>query len=106
MKPVLNINGIKYDLSYNIRAIIIFERISGKPFEIRGMTDWVMLAYACLLSANTECDLPVNEFIDSIEEKELESVIIWLTKLMQGNNQLSEDNTGSKKKSRGVKSTG
>ena len=39
------IDGKTYDLKYGIRARVLFERISDKPFTLNGTTDWVIFIY-------------------------------------------------------------
>lgn len=95
---VINIDGKEYGLSYNLRAMILFEKIADKPFSIEGVTDWVMLAYSCFLSANPENTVTFDLFIDSISDEDMQKSIEWLADAMKVNNQFSDNNESSKKK--------
>lgn len=93
----VKINGVEYALTYNIRAMILFEKIADKPFEIKTLTDWAILAYACILSANSDFVFGFDEFVDKIEQSELEKAISFISKQMNVNNQLSENKPSKKK---------
>lgn len=87
----LKVGKKQYTLKYGIRAFILFERIADKSFSIDGMTDWVLLAYAMLLSGSPDADITFDEFVDSLNAEDLNKVVSWATKLMAVDKQLDED---------------
>lgn len=93
----VRIDSVDYVLAYNIRAMILFEKIADKPFEIKTLTDWAILAYACILSANLDFSFGFDEFVDKIEQPELEKAIGFISKRMNVNNHLSENKPSKKK---------
>ena len=62
------IDGKTYDLKYGIRARVLFERISDKPFTLNGTTDWVIFIYAMLLAGDSSFPLTLDEFMDKLDE--------------------------------------
>lgn len=97
MQQVVNLDKKKYALAYNVRSIILFERIADKPFEVKSLTDWILLVYACILSANSDFLIGFDEFVDKIEQTEIEKAIDFISKKMNVSGQFSE-NTPLKKK--------
>lgn len=89
----ITINEKEYEVKYNLRAMLLFEQIANKAFEIKTMFDEYVLFYASILGANKECDLDFDVFIEWAEENpnalnEFTELIIARRKkneLLQGN---------------------
>ena len=63
----LTINKKKYKVKYTIRALFIFEQITGKQFSINTLLDNYLFFYSMIL-ANNE-DVPSwDEFLDALDE--------------------------------------
>ena len=63
----IEINGKEYALRYTIRALFIWEQITGKPFAVNTLLDNYILFYAIIL-ANNEDDAPSwDDFIDALD---------------------------------------
>ena len=76
----ITINGKQYKVKYTIRALFIFEQITGKAFEIKTLLDNYVFFYSMLLANNPDKILDWDEFIDALDnDKEL---IAQLTKLV------------------------
>lgn len=76
----ITINGNQYKIKYTIRALFIFEQITGKPFEIKTLLDNYIFFYSMILANNPESVLDWDVFIDALDnDKEL---IAQLTKLV------------------------
>lgn len=76
----ITINGNQYKVKYTIRALFIFEQITGKAFEIKTLLDNYVFFYSMLLANNPDKILDWDEFIDALDnDKEL---IAQLTKLV------------------------
>ena len=76
----ITINGNQYKVKYTIRALFIFEQITGKPFEIKTLLDNYIFFYSMILANNPESVLDWDVFIDALDnDKEL---IAQLTKLV------------------------
>ena len=63
----IEINGKQYNIKYTIRALFIFEQISGKSFKLETLLDNYLLFYAMILACNSDNVLTWDEFIDAID---------------------------------------
>lgn len=76
----ITINGKQYRVKYTIRALFIFEQITGKPFEIKTLLDNYIFFYSMILANNPDNVLDWDEFLDALDgDKEL---MVQLTKLV------------------------
>lgn len=64
----ITIKGTEYKVKYSIRALFIFEQITGKPFEIKTLLDNYIFFYSMILANNTDNILDWNDFIDELDE--------------------------------------
>lgn len=76
----ITINGKEYNVKYSIRALMLFEQITDKNFEISSIMDKHIFYYCLLLASNKDCSLDWDEFIDALDEnpqmyKEIEKVL-------------------------------
>ena len=62
------ITGTEYKIKYTIRALFIFEQISGKSFKIETLLDNYLFFYSMLLACNKDNVLTWDEFIDALDE--------------------------------------
>lgn len=70
----IKINGIDYKVKYTIRALFLFEQITGKPFQISTLLDNYLFFYCMILANNKDKEkiLGWDEFIDALDnDKEL-----------------------------------
>lgn len=102
MKTV-NINGKDYKVKYTIRALFIFEQITGKAFKLETMLDSYIFYYSMILANNKDQVLQWDEFLDALDEnpkllQDMEKVM----KEEDGKNSLfndgEESNNSSEKK--------
>lgn len=63
----IKINGTDYKVKYTIRALFIFEQITGKSFVISTLLDNYIFFYSMLLANNPDNVLDWNEFIDALD---------------------------------------
>lgn len=76
----ITINEKQYRVKYTIRALFIFEQITGKPFEIKTLLDNYIFFYSMILANNPDNVLNWDEFLDALDgDKEL---MVQLTKLI------------------------
>lgn len=64
---ILTINKKKYTIKYTIRALFIFEQITGKPFEIKTLLDNYILFYSLILANNPDNIIEWDEFVDALD---------------------------------------
>ena len=62
------INGKEYKIKYGIRAMLIAEQITQKPFSLDNMNEQLVFLYACLLAADNELNMSYEEFLDAVDE--------------------------------------
>ena len=76
----ITINGKRYKVKYTIRALFIFEQITGKPFEIKKLLENYIFFYSMILANNPDNVLDCEEFLYALDgDKEL---MVQLTKLV------------------------
>lgn len=97
---LLTINGKEYKIKYTIRALFIFEQMTGKAFKIETLLDNYIFFYCILLANNPETVMDWEEFLDAIDSDS--SLMEQLTKLLtdyQKKDSLfgAEDISGEKK---------
>ena len=64
----IQINGRDYKIKYSIRALFIFENITGKAFKIDTLLDNYIFCYSMILANNKDGDiLQWDEFLDAID---------------------------------------
>ena len=96
----ITINNKEYKLKYTIRALFIFEQITGRAFEIKTTMDHYLFFYSMLLANNPDNLLDWDEFIDAMDNDstlitQLNQVISDSTKKNELFNEVSEN--GEKK---------
>ena len=99
----VTINGIDYKIKYTIRALFIFEQITGKPFKMETTLDSYIFFYSMILANNKENPLDWDTFLDALDENpQLLMNMELVMKDEAGKNNLFEvedsDNTSSEKK--------
>ena len=64
----IQINGKNYKIKYSIRALFIFEQITGKAFKIDTLLDNYIFFYSMILANNKDGDiLQWDDFLDAID---------------------------------------
>lgn len=64
---ILTINKKKYTVKYTIRALFIFEQITGKAFEIKTLLDNYVFFYSMIVANNPDSVLEWDDFIDALD---------------------------------------
>lgn len=73
----LDVAGRSYQLKYNIRAIVLFEKMTDKPFTLACTTDHVIFLYAMLLSGTPDAAITLDDFMDAISPEQLRQAVVW-----------------------------
>lgn len=63
----VTIKNKTYKVKYSIRAMFIFEKLTGKLFKLESMMDFYIFYYSMILAGNTDCSLLFDEFIDECD---------------------------------------
>lgn len=69
MAKTIIINGESLKLRYSLRALFIFESITGKAFSVDTLTDNYVLLFSMLLAANPDTSLTWDKFIDALDAR-------------------------------------
>lgn len=97
----MTINNTEYKLKYTLRALFIYEQLTGKAFRLETITDEYIFFYCMLVANNPDMNLTFNELIEAIDEDmgimlEFQG---FLKKEMEKQQQFITNNTDDKKKS-------
>ena len=99
----ITINKKDYKVKYTIRALFIFEQITGKSFEIKTLLDHYVFFYSMILANNEDNVISWDDFIDAVDNDK--TLIEQLNKIIteyQTKDNLFDDsdkeNNDSKKK--------
>lgn len=97
----ITINKVKYKVKYTIRALFIFEQITGKAFEIKTLLDNYIFFYSLILANNPDNTILWDDFVDALDNDK--KLISQLNKFLQEQEQKnnvfnSEDIEGDSKK--------
>lgn len=66
----VTIKGTSYKIKYTLRALFIFENITGKSFNVESSMEQFLFYYAILLANNPGMTMSFDEFIDACEPDE------------------------------------
>ena len=65
----ITINGEEYAVKYTIRALFIWEQITGKPFHVATLLDNYIFFYAIILASNQDKQaLSWDDFINALDD--------------------------------------
>ena len=97
----ITIKEKQYKVKYTIRALFIYEQITGKPFNIVTLFDNYLFFYCLILANNPDNVLDFNDYLDAIDsDKELYTQLSKVVESYQKQDELiaDEDDGDSKKK--------
>ena len=63
----ITINGKQYKFKRTMRALFLFEELTGKPFEIKSLFDNYLFFYCVILANNPDNVLDFDEYIDALD---------------------------------------
>ena len=98
----ITIKNKEYKVKYTIRALFIFEQITGKPFNISTLFDNYLFFYCLILANNPDDVLGWEDYIEAIDtDKELYSQLTKVVENYQKQDNLlsGEEEADSQKKS-------
>lgn len=95
----VTINNETIELKIKLRAIMIYEQITGRQFTPTTMTDMMLYMYSVILSCKPNITLDFMEFMDWLDEnpnvfKEFND---WLIQTNKVNGQFGNDSNDLKK---------
>lgn len=96
----ITINDTVYKIKYTIRALFIYEQITGKSFKIESLLDNYLFYYSIILANNPDNVIDWDDFINALDENP--KLILEFGKLMNNEEKKEkvfevEDGEGKKK---------
>ena len=75
------IKGNKVSLKYSFRALMIYENITQKSFNPKGISDVVVFFYSVVVASTKDTTLSFDDFIDWLDNHPtaINEFSIWLT---------------------------
>lgn len=66
----ITINGKEYTLKYTIRALILWESITGRMFSLQTLTDQYLFFYCIVMCAmGSESEMTFEDFLKILEDE-------------------------------------
>lgn len=65
----ITINGKTYNFKQNLKAMIMYEKMTDKPFNITTFTDIITLMYCCIIASNEDEYIGFNEFLEALDNQ-------------------------------------
>lgn len=63
----IKIKNKNYNVKYSLRALFLYEQITGKSFEMTTTMDTFVFYYCMILANNPDTKLTFDEFIDAVD---------------------------------------
>ncbi len=83
---LITIKNKEYKIKQTLRALFIFEQITGRPFEIKTMLDNYIFFYSVIIANNPDNILDWDDFIDALDESP--NLLTEFTELNQEQNKV------------------
>ena len=85
-------------LKFSLRAMLCFEALAKKPFELKTATDQVLFLYAIIISYN-DIQIDFKEFVDALDDDtELHRYLMdWLIQQIRYRDQFNQVEDDKKK---------
>ena len=96
----ITINGKTYNFKQNLKAMIMYEKMTDKPFNITTFTDIITLMYCCIIASNEDDYIGFNEFLEALDNQPelLSELSDLIAKEQEKTTLLSGNEKASKKK--------
>lgn len=98
MEDKINIGGIEYQLGYNLRVRMIYEKLIGKPIGVEMLTfENIVLFFSVLLAFNKDTfKMELEAFTDYLTENEetYNKLLAWFVGYWKQRSLLMEGPTG------------
>ncbi len=65
----IQIKGTAYNIRYTIRAMFVFEQITGKIFRLENLTDYYLFYYSLLIANNPDLQMTFEDFINECDDE-------------------------------------
>lgn len=95
----IQIKGTAYNIRYTIRAMFVFEQITGKIFRLENLTDYYLFYYSLLVANNPDLQMTFEDFINECDDEPALVIQLqeFLSKEMEKQSAFISETTDSKK---------
>lgn len=95
----IQIKGTAYNIRYTIRAMFVFEQITGKIFRLENLTDYYLFYYSLLVANNPDLQMTFEDFINECDDEPALVIQLqdFLSKEMEKQSAFISDTVDSKK---------
>lgn len=95
----IQIKGTAYNIRYTIRAMFVFEQITGKIFRLENLTDYYLFYYSLLVANNPDLQMTFEDFINECDEEPALVIQLqdFLSREMEKQSAFISETTDSKK---------
>lgn len=92
----VKINNKEYNVKYSIRALFIYEQITGKPFtgNLTYIIDRYIFAYSILLASNKDDIIEWDDFISAIDDDP--DILLRINEIVLEQQKVNEKISGGK----------
>lgn len=97
----ITIRNKEYKIKYTIRALFIYEQITGHSFEAKSLMDNYVFFYSMIVANNMDDFLKWDDFLDALDEDPslIEKFVDVTDETTTKNNMLIEEVANDEKKS-------
>ncbi len=74
----ININGKDYEAKNNMKAMLVFEGLTEKAFELKTLTDICQYEFCMLYANNEDFSMDFNEFLEALDNEEVNNAFMEL----------------------------
>jgi hypothetical protein len=98
----ITINEKTYEPKYSFRSLMIYERLTDKSFEAKGLNEIITFMYSCLAASDVTFTVEFDDFINWLDDNptKLEEFTQWLLVQLNRSNNLD---SGTEKKNSKIK---
>ena len=72
----IKINGTEYEAKNNIKAMLVFEGLTEKPFELKTLTDVCQYEFCMLYANNKDFSMDFEDFLEALEDEEVNNAFM------------------------------
>lgn len=76
----IKINGTECKVKYTIRALLLYEKITGQSFQMRDTMEEMVFFYCMVLANNKDIELTFEQFLDAIDEDP--NIVLQFTEIL------------------------
>lgn len=90
----ITINNNTVNLKYSFRALMIYENITNKSFNPKGISDVVIFFYSVVVATTKDNTITFDDFLDWLDEHPtaINDFSLWLTQVFNAQASLANKN--------------